>query len=116
PEAWRAKGAHVAALAFPRYGVNVHADLVRAALHGQHGGLADSVYGMALLYALDRFQARAEIERLTAEDDVGLLDRYVSSNAAYQAARLGEGTDGDVVRWIRELEIDRFGLPVPHAQ
>lgn len=115
-QAWRATGAHVAALAFPRYGVNVHADLVREALHGQHGDLGDSVYGMALLYALDRFQARAEIERLAAEHDVVLLDRYVSSNAAYQAARLGESTDGDVVRWIRELEIDRFGLPVPHAQ
>lgn len=115
-DAWRQDGASVAELAFPRYGVDVHADLVREALHGGHGDLGGSVYGMALLYALDRFGARAEIERLAGEYDVVLLDRYVSSNAAYQAARLDEGVEGDVVSWVRELEIDRFGLPVPDAQ
>src|SRR5699024_2777942 len=102
--------------AFPRYGRSVHADLIREALHGQHGDLGASVYGMGMLYALDRLDARAEIERLAVEYDVVLLDRYVASNAAYQAARLGEDMDGDVVGWVRELEIDRFGLPVPHAQ
>lgn len=115
-DAWRQTGASVAEMAFPRYGVDVHADLVREGLHGEHGDLGGSVYGMALLYALDRFGARAEIERLRCEHDIVLLDRYVSSNAAYQAARLDEGIDGGVVRWVRELEIDRFGLPVPYAQ
>lgn len=115
-DAWRGLGASVAELAFPRYGVDVHADLVREALHGAHGDLGGSVYGMALLYALDRFGARAEIERLASEYDVVLLDRYVSSNAAYQAARLAEGVDGEVVPWVRGLEIDRFGLPAPDAQ
>lgn len=114
--AWQQAGARVATMAFPRYGADVHADLVREALHGEHGDLAESVYGMAMLYALDRLGARAEIERLLADNDVVLLDRYVSSNAAYQAARAGEGPDGPVVGWIRHLEIERFGLPVPHAQ
>lgn len=114
--AWRAVGASVAAMAFPRYGESVHADLVSEALHGRHGDLAQSVYGMGLLYALDRRQALPEIRELLASHDVLLLDRYVASNAAYQAARLGEGPDGPVVRWVRELEIDRFGLPVPTAQ
>jgi len=114
--AWQREGASVATMAFPRYGRSVHADLIREALHGQHGDLGRSVYGMGLLYALDRFDARAEIERLATEYDVVLLDRYVASNAAYQAARLGEDMDGGVVRWVRELEIDRFGLLIPHAQ
>ena len=81
-------GASVAKLAFPRYGENVHADLVREALHRGHGDLADSVYGMALLYALDRSEAADEIRALLAANDVVLLDRYVASNAAYAAARL----------------------------
>ncbi|OQO92380.1 thymidylate kinase [Saccharomonospora piscinae] len=114
--ALRAQGATVTTLAFPRYGRDVHADLVREALHGAHGDLADSVYGMALLYALDRRDAADEIRLALSSHDVVLLDRYVASNAAYQAARLGEGVDGPVVRWVRDLEIDRFGLPVPDRQ
>ncbi|WP_197318559.1 dTMP kinase [Saccharomonospora sp. NB11] len=115
-EQLNALGASVTTAAFPRYGRDVHADLVREALHGQHGDLADSVYGMAVLYALDRRDAADDIRAALADHDVVLLDRYVASNAAYQAARLHQGVDGEVVRWVRELEIDRFGLPVPDRQ
>lgn len=112
-EALHRAGARVASWAFPRYGVDVHADLVREALHGEHGDLADSVYGMALLYALDRREAAAGIRADLATHDVVLIDRYIASNAAYQAARMHQGVDGPVVRWVRRLEIERFGLPVP---
>ncbi|PXY21081.1 dTMP kinase [Prauserella muralis] len=110
------RGARVATLAFPRYGVSVHADLVREALHGEHGDLGASVYGMGLLYALDRRDAAAEIRENLRGHDVVLLDRYVASNAAYQAARLRQGADSPVVAWVRALEIERFGLPVPNTQ
>lgn len=109
-------GASVTSLAFPRYGENVHADLVREALHRGHGDLADSVYGMALLYALDRRDAVDEIGTALKLHDFVLLDRYVASNSAYGAARLNQDAHGEFVRWVRELEIDRFGLPVPTAQ
>lgn len=109
-------GAGVATLAFPRYGESIHADLVREALHGEHGDLGESVYGMALLYALDRRDAANRIRAELRTHDVVLLDRYVASNAAYQAARLGQGAESPVVEWVRALEIDRFGLPVPDAQ
>ncbi|WP_091678831.1 dTMP kinase [Amycolatopsis marina] len=111
--ALRAVGASVTTMAFPRYGRSVHADLVREALHREHGDLADSVYGMGLLYALDRRGAAAEIRDTLAGFDVVLLDRYVASNAAYQAARLHQDADGAVVEWVRRLEIERFGLPLP---
>ncbi|MGV9366001.1 dTMP kinase [Amycolatopsis sp. NPDC003731] len=110
-----AKGASVASLAFPRYGKSVHADLVREALHRGHGDLADSVYGMAMLYALDRSGAADEIRALRDAHDVVLLDRYVASNAAYAAARLRQDASGEVVKWVWELEVDRFGLPRPDA-
>ena len=112
-----AAGLRTATLAFPRYGVDVHADLVREALYGRLGDLSDSVYGPALLFALDRRAAAAEIRMLRASHDLVLLDRYVSSNAAYGSARLG-GPDADTgfPQWVRQLEIDRFGLPVPDHQ
>ena len=111
-----AKGASVAKLAFPRYGESVHADLVREALHRGHGDLADSVYGMGVLYALDRRGAAEKIRSLRDEHDVVLLDRYVASNAAYSAARLHQDADGDVVAWVRQLEFERLALPVPDWQ
>jgi dTMP kinase len=111
--ALEADGRTVTSHAFPRYGVSVHADLVRDGLYGRLGDLSDSVYGMAVLYALDRRGAADQIRKDLEEHDVVLLDRYVASNAAYNAARLHQDETGEFVEWVRALEIDRFGLPVP---
>ncbi|QIS15234.1 dTMP kinase [Nocardia arthritidis] len=112
----RAGGAKVETLAFPRYGHSVHADLAAEALRGAHGDLADSVNGMGLLFALDRYGARDELLKLLADNDIVILDRYVASNAAYNAARLGQSAGGEIVRWVGELEFERFELPVPALQ
>ncbi len=108
-----ARGARTATLAFPRYGADVHADLVRDALHGRLGDLTDSVHAMAVLFALDRRGAADAVRTATAAHDLVLVDRYVASNAAYGAARLHQDAGGEFVAWVRELEVDRFGLPVP---
>lgn len=113
---FEADGKTVTTLAFPRYKQSVHADVAAEALHGQHGDLSESVYAMAMLFALDRADARDEIARLRADYDVVILDRYVASNAAYSAARLHQGIDGEVVEWVRNLEFDRFALPTPDWQ
>jgi dTMP kinase len=109
-------GRSVASLAFPRYHRSVTADLAAEALHGAHGDLAQSVHAMAVLFALDRADARDEIGHLAAAYDVVILDRYVASNAAYSAARLSQGADGEVVEWVRSLEFDRLRLVVPDWQ
>jgi dTMP kinase len=114
--AFEAAGRSVATLAFPRYGQSVPADLAAEALHGGHGDLSASVYAMAVLFALDRAGARDEIDRLLAAHPVVILDRYVASNAAYSAARLHQGVDGEVVTWVRELEYERLKLPAPDWQ
>ncbi len=114
--ACEAAGKSVATLAFPRYGASVTADVAAEALRGQHGDLADSVYAMAMLFALDRAGAKDEIADLQQRHDVVLLDRYVASSAAYSAARLRQDADGEVVEWVRQLEFDRLRLPVPDWQ
>jgi dTMP kinase len=113
---FRQAGKSVATLAFPRYGQSVTADIAAEALHGQHGDLASSVYAMAMLFALDRAGAIAEIEALGRDHDVVILDRYVASNAAYSAARLYQDSGGEVVSWVGELEYHRFALPSPDWQ
>lgn len=111
-----AQGATVARMAFPRYDVDVHAELARDALYGRLGDLAGSVHGMAVLFALDRRDAAGRLRELRADHDVVLLDRYIASNAAYGAARLHEDAGGRFVSWVRALEVDRFDVPVPDAQ
>ncbi|MFC6090173.1 dTMP kinase [Saccharothrix lopnurensis] len=115
-DALDARGLRVATGAFPRYEQDVHAELVRDALHGRLGDLTDSVHGMAVLYALDRRAAADGIRADLRGHDVVLLDRYAASNAAYGAARLRQPADGGFVEWLRTLEFDRFGLPVPDLQ
>ncbi|MET9485580.1 dTMP kinase [Nocardia sp. NPDC006630] len=112
----RARGLRIATLAFPRYGVSVHADLAAEALRGGHGDVAASVNAMALLFALDRADARDELSKLLADNDIVLLDRYVASNAAYSAARVHQDAHGEIVAWIAELEFARFELPAPNVQ
>ena len=125
---WRADGRTVATMAFPRYGLDVHADLVQDALYGRLGDLSESVYGPALLFALDRRAAAPAIRELLAANDVLLLDRYVTSNAAYGSARLGgppvEGEQqgrpvhrfGEIAQPAIERVLDQIGVhvqPVP---
>lgn len=114
--ALHARGARVARMAFPRYDLDVHAELARDALYGRLGDLAGSVHGMAVLFALDRRGAAEQLRALRRRYDVVLLDRYVASNAAYGAARLHEDPQGPFVEWVRGLEVDRFGVPVPDLQ
>lgn len=102
--------------AFPRYGRSAAADLIHDGLHGRLGPFGDEVYGMAMLYALDRQAAADDLRADLASHDVVLVDRYVGSNAAFGAARLHQDARGEFVAWVRDIEIGRFGLPVPDAQ
>jgi dTMP kinase len=106
-------GTRATAVAFPRYDADIHAELARDALHGRLGDVADSVYAMALLFALDRRAAADDLRKALTGHDVVLVDRYVASNAAYGAARLHQGAAGEFVSWVHDLEVKRFGLPLP---
>jgi dTMP kinase len=111
--ALHARGARTATLAFPRYDADVHAELARDALHGRLGDLAESVHAMAVLFALDRRAAAGPLRAAVAAHDLVVVDRYVASNAAYGAARLHQDACGEFVAWVHDLEVGRFGLPVP---
>ncbi len=116
-ERWRSAGKTVTTMAFPRYGIDIHADLVQDALYGRLGDLSDSVYGPALLFALDRRAAAPQLRQQLDNHDIVLLDRYVASNAAYGSARLGAPeTMTDFPQWVQNLEIERFRVPVPDRQ
>ena len=101
-------------LAFPRYDESVHAQLASDALHGRMGDLADSAFGMATLFALDRHGAKQLLDGFAgATDKIIVLDRYVASNAAYSAARL---RDDSLFQWVYDLEFGTLGLPQADLQ
>lgn len=110
------RGASVSTHAFPRYDADVHAGLAGEALHGAHGDLRSSVHAMAVLFALDRAGAAAELRAARESHDLVLVDRYVASNAAYGAAREQQDAGGEFVAWVHALEIGRLGVPAPDAQ
>lgn len=111
-----AQGLSVATLDFPRYGRSVHADLAAESLKGAHGDVVSSAYAMGLLFALDRRDALEALTELARANDLVILDRWVASNAAYGAARLHQDGDGEMSRWVYQLEYERFGLPHPDWQ
>lgn len=111
-----AGGLSVATLAFPRYGRSVHADLAAESLKGGHGDVVSSAYAMGLLFALDRRASLDELTVLADAHDLVILDRWVASNAAYGAARLHQDGDGEIARWVYQLEFERFGSPRPDWQ
>lgn len=104
---------HAERLEFPRYDDSIHAQLAARALRRDMGDLIDSAYGMATLFALDRYGVVDKLRAAAESDDVLLLDRYVASNVAYSWARTG---DESIVEWVSGLEFGDLGLPRPDLQ
>jgi dTMP kinase len=116
--ALRAAGRDVGTLAFPRYAVAPLGPAIRAMLAGEPAlaAVAASVRASALLFALDRANARAELDAAAAGDRVVLVDRYVASNAAYGAARLPSEERAAFREWVAATELVELALPRPDLQ
>ncbi|OHV35829.1 MULTISPECIES: dTMP kinase [Pseudofrankia] len=113
-----AAGRRVGTLGFPRYSVAPLGPVVRAMLTGDPAlaPLGASARAGALLFALDRANARAELDAAAAGDGVVLVDRYVASNAAYGAARLPAEERAGFRDWVAAIELGDLALPRPDLQ
>ena len=109
--ALHAAGIAVYSTGFPQYH-SWFGKMVGQFLNGELGSL-DSVdpHFSALLYAGDRFEARANIETALQQGKVVLIDRYIGSNLAHQTARVAPEKREDFRRWICHLEYEIYGLP-----
>jgi dTMP kinase len=65
----------------------------------------------ALLYAGDRFEAKADLEAALDSGQAVVTDRYIASNLAHQAARVGAEARPEFIAWLRQLEYGTYGLP-----
>ncbi|MGB8324541.1 MAG: hypothetical protein WCE52_16400 [Candidatus Acidiferrum sp.] len=106
-----ATGFSVYATGFPQYD-SWFGTMVGKFLNGDFGPLEtlDPRF-TAMLYAGDRFEAKARIEAALNEGQVVLVDRYVGSNLAHQVARAPAEKRAELMRWIEHLEYSIYGLP-----
>lgn len=109
--ALRERGYSVFATGFPQYD-SWFGKMVGQFLNGELGPL-ESVdpHFTALLYAGDRFEAKAKLKAALDNGQIVLADRYIASNLAHQTARVVPEKRQDFLKWIEHLEYDIYGLP-----
>ncbi len=105
------RGLAVARFGFPRY-ESSFGQLIARFLNGEFGPLpAVDAHFSALLYAGDRFEAKADLQAALDSGKAVVTDRYIASNLAHQAARVGAEERPEFIAWLRQLEYGTYGLP-----
>jgi dTMP kinase len=117
----RQAGLSIEVISFPRYQQGLFGDSVARFLNGGFGdpGAVPPHFPPhfpALLFACDRLEHRRELLEQLERSDVVLADRYVASNAAYQAARLEGEERAAFLAWLLRVEYEVFELPQPALQ
>ncbi len=102
-------------LAFPRYQEESSA-LIRLYLSGAFGARPGDVnaYAASSFYAVDRYASyRQDWGSYYERGGLILADRYTTSNAVHQGAKLPAAEREDFFRWLYDYEYARLGLPKP---
>lgn len=104
-------------LHFPRTDEGIFGDLVAKFLRGDLGKIDEvNPYLVGLIYAGDRDNAKAEINKWIDDDKLVIIDRYVYSNMAFQGAKLTNNNEKEKLRnWLTELEYGYYNIPKPNV-
>jgi dTMP kinase len=108
----QANGVTSRLISFPRYDATFFGHAIGEFLNGRFGTL-DEVHPflVSLLFAGDRFESKKHLHDAMATNDVVVLDRYVPSNVAHQAAKLDSPGREELAGRIQTLEFEINGLP-----
>ena len=102
-------------IVFPRYGEESSA-LIRMYLNGAFGSKPEDVNACAasIFYAVDRYASyMTEWREYYNKGGVVLSDRYTTSNAVHQGAKLPPEEQPAFFDWLYDLEYVKLGLPRP---
>lgn len=102
-------------LVYPRYD-KPSSTLLKMYLQGEFGTHPGDVnaYAASTFYAVDRYAAWKKVWGGYYEaGGLVLSDRYTTSNAVHQAAKLPAGEREVYLEWLFDLEYRRLGLPEP---
>ncbi len=113
-ERLEAAGYPVQIFDFPQY-FKTSSDFVKAYLQGRYGSIKEvSAQKASLLYALDRFEAAADIRRALDEGKIVLANRYVASNMGHQGAKIKSADERmRFFLWVQDLEFKILEIPKP---
>ncbi len=104
-------------LVFPRYDEPSSA-LLRMYLNGDFGSAPGDVnaYAASTFYAVDRYASfRQDWGEAWRNGELILTDRYTTSNAVHQGAKLAPGERAGFFDWLDDFEYGKLGLPRPDA-
>ena len=102
-------------IVFPRYDQESSA-LIRMYLNGDFGSRPDDVnaYASSIFYAVDRYTSyMTDWKAYYQSGGVVLSDRYTTSNAVHQGAKLPPEEQPRFFDWLYDLEYVKLGLPRP---
>lgn len=103
-------------LIFPQYDKPSSA-LLRMYLNGEFGGRPEDVnaYAASTFYAVDRYASMKQVWGEYYENGgLILADRYITSNAVHQAAKVPAQQRPEFFQWLFDFECNKLGLPAPH--
>jgi len=102
-------------IVFPRYSEQSSA-LIKMYLSGDFGEKPDSVnaYTASSFFAVDRFASYVQDWRNFYENGgLILTDRYTTSNALHQGAKVIPGEREHFYKWLYDYEFNLIGIPAP---
>ena len=108
-------GEQVRLISFPDY-ESPSSALVKMYLAGDFGSNADSVnpYTASTFYAVDRFASyRTKWQDFYENGGIVIADRYTTSNAVHQCAKLPPEQWDSFIEWLTEFEYRYIGIPEP---
>lgn len=110
-------GVSCSVVGFPRYEAPVYGELIAEFLRGEFGPVqAVPTKLVALLYALDRREARGHLRQELQDREIVITDRYVLSNMAFQGCKAKDVEEREALqRWIADVEFGYHQLPTPSA-
>lgn len=104
-------------VAFPRYD-NPSAALIKMYLGGEFGTDPSDVnaYAASCFYAVDRVASYLQDWRdYYKSGGIIIMDRYTTSNAIHQSAKLPFEKRAEYLRWLSDFEFNLLELPRPDA-
>lgn len=112
-----AQGMDLRQITFPNYASDASA-LVKMYLSGQFGDKPDDVnaYAASSFYAVDRFASyKTDWGEFYRAGGLVLSDRYTTSNAVHQCAKLPPMHWDGFLNWLFDFEYKKIGIPAPDA-
>lgn len=110
----QSKGYKIKKIEFPTY--TKSSALLEMYLSGEFGDKPDSVnaYAASTFFAVDRYASfKQDWEKNYLEDELILADRYTTSNAIHQLAKLPKEERQPYLDWLWDFEFEKMKLPKP---